>query len=383
MNPIAQCSRIVVFLVLAFFASLAHAVAMPVPSPPQLASKSHILVDYDSGQVLAESHADERMEPASITKLMTAYVVYQALASGDISLDDEVRVSERAWKMKGSQMFLEVGEKLTVRELLMGLIVQSGNDAALALAEHVAGTEGAFATYMNHQAKVLGMDNTHFVNATGWPEDNHYTTARDISRLMAALIRDFPERYKMYATREYTYNDITQYNRNKLLWRDSTVDGGKTGHTESAGYCLTASAKREGMRLISVVLGASSDDARVEQNQALLNYGFRFFETRKLKAAGENLMDAEIWKGERDTLPVGLENDLYVTIPRGKKDQLDVTVDLKKQIIAPVAKGEQQGRLRVALGEAVLAEEPLVALEPVAEGGLVGRAVDSLMLMIK
>ncbi len=383
MKPVLVRSLFAVVVTLVTLFTGPARAAMPVPAPPELGAKSHILVDYHSGRVLAENRADARMEPASITKLMTAYVVYQSLASGDIALDDVVPISEKAWKMKGSQMFLEVGEQVAVGELLKGLVVQSGNDAAVALAEYVAGTESAFANYMNHQAEQLGMNNTHFVNSTGWPAENHYTTARDIATLMAALIRDFPDRYKLYATREYTYADITQYNRNKLLWRDSSVDGGKTGHTESAGYCLTASAEREGMRLISVVLGAASEDARAEQSQALLNYGFRFFETHRLRQQGETLIEARVWKGEQEQVPLGLDGDLWVTIPRGRFDRLDLTVDVQKQIVAPVNAGDERGRVRVALGDQVVAQRPLVALAGVAEAGLVGKAMDSLWMMFQ
>ena len=266
-----------------FGASGAYGAAKPIPDPPALKASSYFLVDFDSGIVLAEKDPDKHIEPASITKLMTAYLVDKAIAEGDISLDEMVTISEKAWRMKGSKMFVEVGKQVSVEDLLKGLIIQSGNDASIALAEHVAGSESAFAGYMNHQAQLLGMTNTNFVNATGWPHENHYSSARDIATLTRAIIRDFPDSYRLYKEREYTFNKIRQFNRNRLLWRDDTVDGVKTGHTESAGYCLVASALRGDMRLVSVVIGEDSDKARTQSSQALLNYGFRFYETKRSK----------------------------------------------------------------------------------------------------
>ena len=266
-------------LIFSLWASVVSAANIPVPAAPKLAASSWVLLDYSSNQVLAEHDADKRIEPASITKVMTAYVVYQALEEGLISMEDQVQISEKAWRMKGSRMFIEVNKWVSIEDLVHGMVIQSGNDAAVALAEHVAGSEEAFADQMNVTAQRLGMTGTHFVNATGWPNDNHYTTARDIATLSRALIHDFPENYQIYQKKEFKYNNIKQPNRNRLLWRDSSVDGLKTGHTDAAGYCLAASAKRGEMRLISVVMGTSSDSARAKHSQTLLNYGFRYYET--------------------------------------------------------------------------------------------------------
>jgi D-alanyl-D-alanine carboxypeptidase (penicillin-binding protein 5/6) len=267
---------VVLFSLVSLLSNGLWAAGKPIPDVPSLNADSFYLVDYDSGRVLAKKDADKRVEPASITKLMTAYLVDKAIANGDITLDEMVTISEKAWRMKGSKMFVEVGKQVSIEELLKGLIIQSGNDAAVALAEHIAGTESAFAGYMNHQTKLLGMTNTQFKNATGWPAEGHYSTAKDIAILAMAIIRDFPETYRYYKEREYTFNDIRQYNRNRLLWRDETVDGMKTGHTKAAGYCLVASALREDMRLVSVLLGAKSDKGRTQHSTSLLNYGFRW-----------------------------------------------------------------------------------------------------------
>lgn len=368
--------RLILSLLLVFAGSLANA-AMPVPAPPSFDATGFLLIDYDSGEVLAERNSDERIEPASITKIMTAYVVYSALKSGAISTEDEVLVSEKAWRTYGSRMFIEVGKRVKVADLLRGMIVQSGNDASVALAEHVAGTEEAFANMMNAQAQGLGMTATHYVNATGLPDEDHHTSARDIAALTRALIRDFPDYYKLYSEREYTYNGITQYNRNKLLWRDDSVDGVKTGHTESSGYSLVASAEREGMRLISVVLGTDSESARAKYSDALLSYGFRFFETHKLYAAGESLTEARVWKGAIETVPVGLETDLYVTIPRGQYESLKAAMELTPEVEAPVQAGETLGDVRVTLGDELVKEQTLVALSDVSLGGLWRRSVDA------
>jgi len=274
---------------------------MPVPAPPEVAAKNYLLVDVASGKVLAEKNADEKIEPASITKLMTAFVVYKEMEAGRLSMDDIVTISEKAWRMGGSRMYLEVGSKVPVHELLKGLIIQSGNDASVALAEHIAGTEDAFVQLMNQHAVELGMNDTHFVNCTGWPDKQHLTTARDIAKLAIAIIHESPEHYSWYAEKEFTYNNIKQYNRNKLLWRDDSVDGIKTGHTESAGYCLVSSALRDDMRIVSVVLGTDSEKARANVSQALLNYGFRFFESHTLYNKGDVLSRPRVWGGEYET----------------------------------------------------------------------------------
>ncbi|MBA1148462.1 D-alanyl-D-alanine carboxypeptidase [Ectothiorhodospiraceae bacterium WFHF3C12] len=356
---------------------------IPLPAPPQLASPSYLLMDHHSGVELVAENADQRMEPASLTKMMTVYAVFSELNSGDLSMEEEIRVSERAWRAEGSRMFIEVDTRVTVRELLFGVIVQSGNDASIALAETIAGDEQTFAQLMNQYAERLGMTGTHYVNATGLPHPEHYTTARDTARLARALIRDFPELYKLFAEKTYTYNDITQHNRNALLWRDPSVDGLKTGHTESAGYCLTTSAKREDMRLIAVVMGAESEDARADQNQALLNYGFRFFETHRLYAAGEALTQAEVWKGAADTVGLGLTRDLFVTIPQRRYDDLEASMSVDKMIVAPVQQGQRYGDVTVTLEGSTVATAPLVAVSAVEEGNLWQRLVDEALLLFQ
>ena len=356
--------------------------AMPVPAPPDVSAKNYLLIDVASGKVLAEKKADVKIEPASITKLMTAYVVYKELDESRLSMDDMVDISEKAWRMGGSRMYLEVNSSVSVHDLLKGLIIQSGNDASVALAEHIAGTETAFVQLMNQHAAALGMDNTNFENSTGWPDKKHLTTARDIAKLAVAVIREFPEHYAWYSEKEYTYNDIKQYNRNKLLWRDETVDGLKTGHTESAGYCLVSSALRSDMRVVSVVLGTDSEKARASVSQAVLNYGFRFYESHTLYEADEVLSRPRIWKGEYETLTVGLSEALAITIPRGAYDKLDATMDIDKNIQAPITKGQYVGEVKVSLDGEVLASVPLVALETVDEGSLFQIAKDYVLRMI-
>lgn len=355
----------------------------PMPSPPSVSAESYILVDYHSGQVLAEKNADQRMDPASITKLMSAYVVFGEMEAGRLPPDTKVDISEHAWRMPGSRTFVEVGTKVPVSTLVQGMIVQSGNDATVALAEKVAGSEPTFASLMNQQAQQLGMNDTHFVNSTGWPDPEHYSTARDIAKLARALITKFPEYYKFYSEREFTYNGISQYNRNKLLWRDKSVDGMKTGHTDAAGYCLVSSAQRDGMRLIAVVLKDRSEDARAASSQALLNYGFRFYETRKLYAADKPLKEPRLWKGAQDTVPLGLQNDLYATFPRGHYDQLRASANFQPQIVAPVKQGEKFGTLNVSLNGDVIAERKLVALRRIAEGSWWQQLSDSVVMWFK
>ncbi len=362
-------------------ASFAGAV-VPNPVAPSIGAESYILMDHDSGKVLAEDAADERLPPASITKLMTSYVVSHELEAGNIKLEDEVLISENAWRMIGSRSFIEVNTKVPVEALLRGMIVQSGNDAAVALAEHIAGSEEVFAQMMNQYAQQLGMNNTNFMNSTGLPDPNHYTTARDIAILSSALIRDFPDHYKWYAEKEYTYNGITQHNRNKLLWRDNSVDGLKTGHTEEAGYCLSASAKRDGMRLIAVVLGTSSENARAQEIQKLFNYGFRFFETHQLYAAGEKITDSKVWKGASETVDLGLAQGFSVTVPRGQYQDLQATSNLQQPMIAPIAAGTELGQVEVRLGDEVITTQKLVALSDVQKGSWWRRLIDSLLLLI-
>ena len=356
------------------------AAAAPIPAPPTIAGSGHLLIDYHSGKVLAESHADERLEPASLTKIMTADVVFRELKEGNIKLEDEVLVSTKAWRTPGSRMFIEVGKRVSVENLLKGMIIQSGNDASVALAEYVAGSEKTFADLMNTQARRLGMANSHFVNATGLPHEDHYTTARDIAKVTAATIRQFPEFYKWYAIKDFVFNGIKQHNRNNLLWRDDSVDGVKTGHTEAAGFCLVASAEREGMRLISVVMGTKSEEARASESQALLNYGFRFFESHKLYERHQALSQVRVWKGETSELPVGPADDVYVTIPRHQYKNLDARMELDPRIMAPVTQGQRVGKVLVSLGDEPVSEVPLIALTDVAEGGIWQLVKDSALL---
>jgi len=354
--------------------------AAPTPAPPKVAASGWLLTDFHSGRVLAEENADQRLEPASLTKIMTAYVVFRELREGNLRLDDQVLVSEKAWRTPGSRMFIEVGKKVSVENLIKGMLIQSGNDASVALAEQVAGSEDAFASLMNEQARRLGMLDTHFANSTGLPHEDHYTTPRDIAKVAAATIREFPEYYKWYKEKEFTFNDIRQHNRNKLLWRDSSVDGLKTGHTKTAGYCLVASAKKEQMRLISVVMGTKSERARAQESQTLLNYGFRFFETHRLYGAGEALRQVRVWKGDREQIALGLQQELYVTIPRRQYKNLQASMTIDPQLMAPIGKGEKLGQVKVTLNGETVAQVPLVALQPVAEGGIVQRVKDTVLL---
>ncbi len=370
------------FLVMLYSAS-SWAAPKPIPDPPALSATSFYLVDFDSGRVLAEKNPDDHVEPASITKLMTAYLVDKAITAGDITLDEMVTISEKAWRMKGSKMFVEVGKQVSVEDLLKGLIIQSGNDASVALAEHIAGSESAFAGYMNHQAELLGMTNSNFINATGWPHENHYSSARDIAILTRAIIREFPLSYQYYKEREYTFNEIRQFNRNRLLWRDETVDGVKTGHTEAAGYCLVASAQRDEMRLISVVLGTDSDKARTQSSQALLNYGFRFYETHQLYGTDEVLQTARIWYGEQEQVSMGVGKDIYITIPRGRYRELDISMEIDREISAPVTQGQQLGQVSITLDEELVLSENIVAMQSVDEGSLFVRAMDRIKLMFQ
>jgi D-alanyl-D-alanine carboxypeptidase (penicillin-binding protein 5/6) len=355
---------------------------MPVPAPPELGANSYILIDFNSHRILAKKNPDERVEPASITKLMTSYVVFKELAAGNIKLDDKVPVSEKAWRTGGSRMFIEPGMDVTVKQLIQGMVVQSGNDASVALAEFLAGSEDAFADLMNHYAEQLGMDHSHFANATGLPHADHYTTAHDIARLSIALISEFPEYYKWYSEKEYSFNDIRQHNRNNLLWRDPAVDGLKTGHTESAGYCLAASAKRDGMRLVSVVMGSASESSRASESQALLNYGFRFFETVQLYKAGQELAKSRVWKGEQNQVPLGIKDDLFVTIPRGRYDDLEAKVQMPPVLTAPLNQDQQVGQILIRLDDKDIARRGLVALAAVPEAGFFGRTWDGIRLWV-
>jgi D-alanyl-D-alanine carboxypeptidase (penicillin-binding protein 5/6) len=373
----------IVCLLALMLALAVSAMAAPVPAGPKVAARSYVLQDFHSGYVMDEQDPTMRVEPASLTKMMTAYVVFNELREGHIHLEDQVRVSEKAWRMPGSRMFIEVDKHVSVGDLLKGMIIQSGNDASVALAEHVAGSEDAFAELMNQYAKRLGMTGTHFVNSTGLPDPEHYTTARDMAILAGALIREFPKDYKWHAMKEFTYNGITQHNRNKLLWRDKSVDGIKTGHTESAGYCLAASAMRDDMRLIAVVMGTESENARAEETQKLLNYGFRFFETHTLYKRHDPVTQVRVWEGELEDLSVGLADDLYVTVPRGQYKKLQASMQMDGPVIAPVSQGQVLGMLRVALGDEELAQRKMVSLQDVPEGTLWHRLLDHVMLMFE
>jgi serine-type D-Ala-D-Ala carboxypeptidase (penicillin-binding protein 5/6) len=352
----------------------------PTPAPPIIGAKSYLLVDGNTGYVLASHEPDQALAPASLTKLMTAYAIFQALREKQISLDDQVTVSENAWRTPGSRMFIEVGTRVSVQDLLLGMIVQSGNDASVALAEHVAGTEAVFADVMNQYAAALGMHSSHFQNATGLPGDQHYSTARDLATLARAIINEFPEYYRWYSRKEFEYNKILQNNRNSLLWRDSTVDGMKTGHTDDAGYCLVSSAKRDGMRIVSVVLGTASAKARIDGSQALLNYGFRFFETRLLYKAGEPVTNARIWKAANEFTQLGLPEDLYITVPRGSYDEVESVLNIPAVLVGPVAEGQPLAELRVSLNGTDLVKEPLQALDDNPSGSLWQRARDGVWL---
>ena len=364
---------------LAFAPSL-HGQEVPIPAPPQLGVKSYILIDHATGDTIAESNPDEILDPASLTKLMTAYTAFKALDDGQVNLDDEVRVSERAWGTEGSRTFIELGTAVSVEDLLQGMIVQSGNDASVALAEHVAGSEEVFADLMNFYANQLGMESSSFRNSTGLPDPDHYMTARDAATIARAIITEFPEYYMWYSQREFTYNDIEQPNRNLLLWRDESVDGLKTGYTEAAGYCLVTSAERSGMRLVSVVMGSHSAEARANDSQALLNYGFRFFETYRLYSEGDEVTTARVWKGETDTLSLGVAEDYFLTIPKGRYDSLNSDTTLDPELTAPVEAGATLGTVTISMNDEELAVLPLVALAGVEEAGLWKRFKDEISL---
>jgi D-alanyl-D-alanine carboxypeptidase (penicillin-binding protein 5/6) len=364
---------------------LSLSAAAAVPEPPQLEAKSYVLFDYQSGQVLAESDAHARVEPASITKIMTAYVAFDELRAGHVKPDDQVLISEKAWRTPGSRTFVEVGKHVAFEDLLHGSIIQSGNDATVAIAEHIAGDESVFAQLMNEHAVKLGMKDTHYVNSTGLPDPEHYTTAYDVALLSQALIRDFPEGYKLFSQREFTFghrSEITQHNRNLLLDMDSSADGIKTGHTDSAGYCLAASAIRDGRRLITAIMGTAGTRQRAQASKTLLDYGFRFFDTVALFGHDKPVNTIRVWKGETESLPVGVAEPLMLSVPRGSADQLTVTPVLEGIIVAPVTIGQTVGKVSVSLNGDALRTVPLVALQAVAEGSLMQRLIDSVRLWI-
>ena len=362
-----------------FTAQLLAAPAI-TPLPPQLAAEGYLLIDAATGAAMVEFNAEQRLPPASLTKIMTSYVAAKAIESGTVSMDDEVNVSVKAWRMGGSRMFIREGTRVRLEDILRGIIIQSGNDASVALAEHIAGSEGAFVDVMNRYAVQLGMENTRFVNATGWPDDNHYTTARDLARLTVALINEYPAHYRMYSEKSFTYADIRQPNRNQLLMRDSSVDGVKTGHTEAAGYCLVASAVRDRMRLISVVMGASSQEVRASESQKLLTYGFRYFETARLYSSDESLRQVRVWGGRHQSVNLGIEEDLMVTISRGGRENLKAEISLDAEVHAPLARGDRLGELQVSFPDGETMTIPLVAMNGVRESGFFASLWDAIAL---
>jgi serine-type D-Ala-D-Ala carboxypeptidase (penicillin-binding protein 5/6) len=379
--------RLLTFYARLFFVCLLLAVtadaAVPIPKPPDIKARAYVLVDYQSGRVLAGLKEDAQMEPASITKLMTGYVVFRAIKEKRLSLSDSVTISERAWKAEGSRTFAQVGSVIPVDVLIKGMIVQSGNDATIALAEKLGGTEDGFVQMMNSYAQELGLKNSHFNDSSGLPGPTHYMSAHDIASLSRVLIRDFPDEYKWYSLREFEYGGIKQQNRNGLLARDPTVDGIKTGHTESAGYCLASSAKRGDQRLIAVVLGTDSFKAREDASAALLNFGFTFYETAKIKSANDVILKPEVYKGEEDRVTLVPARDVFVTIGRGTAGQLKTTATVKEPVIAPIKAGQALGELTITDGKDVVARVPLVAQTAVAEGGWWTRMVDGISLWMR
>ncbi|OEC33272.1 D-alanyl-D-alanine carboxypeptidase (penicillin-binding protein 5/6) [Pseudomonas cuatrocienegasensis] len=379
MNITSFTQRIfLTFLLLAAPAAWANQTV--VPAPPQLAAKSYVLMDAASGKVLVENNGDQRLPPASLTKLMTAYIATLEIRKGQIGEQDMVTVSEKAWRTGGSRMFIQVNTQVSVSDLLHGIIIQSGNDASVAIAEHIAGSEEAFADMMNAAAQRLGMVNTHFVNATGLPDPEHYSSAHDMAILARAIINEDPEHYAIYSQKEFFWNNIKQPNRNLLLWRDKTVDGLKTGHTEEAGFCLVSSAVRDGARMITSVFGTVSEQARAAETQKLLTYGFRFFESRTFYQKGTELAQAQVWKGTTNQVKAGLANDLTLTLPKGQMEKLQASMTLNPQLVAPIAQGDVIGKVEVKLADEVVHSADLVALETVEEGGFFRRLWDGVRL---
>lgn len=371
------------FLLATLLFAASFTVSAQTASALSLAANAWLLMDHQTGQVLTAHNPDERIEPASLTKLMTAYVTFSALRAGEISLEQEVTVSERAWRMIGSRMFIEPGRPVTVEQLVNGMIVQSGNDACVALAELIAGSEEAFTHLMNREAQRLGMRNTNFANSSGLPDEQLFTTASDLALLASALVRDFPEYYPRYSQKEYTYNDITQPNRNRLLWQDSTVDGMKTGYTRAAGYCLVSTALRGPRRLISVVLGAESESVRAQESLKLLNYGFQFFDTVRLYGAEEEMSRVQVWKGIVNDVPVGFLDDFLMSVPKDGAQRIDAALASHQPVMAPIQRGQELGTLTLSIDGRLLGEYPVVALQDVEVAGFFGRLWDALRLWIK
>lgn len=358
--------------------------AAQVAPPPALAVKAYLLQDFNSGNFIASYKKDERVEPASLTKIMTAYITFDAIQHGHLKLDQTLPVSEKAWKIEGSKMFIEPNKPVTVDELLHGMIIQSGNDASIALAEGVAGSEEQFAEMMNKQAVKLGLSSTHFMNATGLPDNNHYTTANDLALLAIALIRDFPLEYRrLYSVKEYTYNKITQPNRNRLLWLDANVDGMKTGHTDTAGYCLIASSKRGNSRLVSVVLGAVTEAMRASESQKLLNYGFQFYESTLIYKQAQTINTLRVYKGQDKTVAATLNKDFYLTLPKGDYARVKANMTSQQPLIAPIKAGQEIGKISFSLDGKIINQQKLVAAKAIDEAGFFGRILDSIRLLIQ
>ena len=374
-------TQLVVAMVAVWGAMTATAAPIIIPAAPQIGAESYLLIDAATGDVLASENARMRLPPASLTKIMTSYIIADEIEQGRITQDDRVPISVKAWRMEGSRMFIREGTEVSVADLLRGIVIQSGNDASVAMAEYIAGDEEAFAGLMTQTAKSLGMNNTNFMNATGLPDEMHYTTAEDLAVLTRALINRFPEHYAIYSEKYFSYNDIRQANRNALLWRDDSVDGVKTGHTQAAGYCLVASAMENDTRLISVVMGARDERTRAAESQKLLNYGFRYYETVNLYAAGSSLKRVRVWSGLHESLEVGLDDAITLTIPRGGRDQLKAEINLQDVIEAPIERGQPLGALTLSLGDEMLVERPVVALNPVQEAGWLSSTLDDVQLM--
>lgn len=371
------------FLLISNIAWVAQAAAQVAP-PPALAVKAYLLQDFNSGNFIASYKKDERVEPASLTKIMTAYITFDAIQHGHLKLDQALSVSEKAWKIEGSKMFIEPNKPVTVDELLHGMIIQSGNDASIALAEGVAGSEEQFAEMMNKQAAKLGLSSTHFMNATGLPDNNHYTSANDLALLAIALIRDFPLEYRrLYSVKEYTYNKITQPNRNRLLWLDANVDGMKTGHTDTAGYCLIASSKRGNSRLVSVILGAVTEAMRASESQKLLNYGFQFYESTLIYKQAQTINTLRVYKGQDKAVAATLIKDFYLTLPKGDYARVKANMTSQQPLIAPIKAGQEIGKISFSLDGKIINQQKLVAAKAINEAGFFGRILDSIRLLIQ
>ena len=351
-----------------------------IPSPPELSATAWLLVDATTGEVLIEHNADEQLPPASLTKMMTSYIASDEMSKGRMQPDEMVNVSEKAWRMGGSKMFIKEGNQVAVKDLLRGIIIQSGNDASVAMAEHIAGAEDAFADLMNQQAQLLGMNDSHFENSTGWPAEGHLTTAKDLGLLARAIINDFPEHYALYKEKYFTYNNIRQPNRNRLLWSDKAIDGLKTGHTEAAGYCLVSSGVKNGIRLIAVVMGTDSEKSRARESQKLLSYGFRYYRTESIYQKNEELKSVRVWKGQSEQLSLVVGDDVIMTLPRDARQALDLELELPTTFEAPIAAGQEMGVVRISLDGKTLKKVPVVAAEAVEEAGFFARFIDSIKM---